>query len=91
MVRQQPKIPMQPESHEKFTCDDHVTSNDENNNLPLYNFPIFMHEIKIYKTPTILSFDFNLLLLILHLTLNIGLYRYICYENHVITSTFQKI
>lgn len=43
-----------------------------------------MHEIKIYKTPTILSFDFNLLLLILHVTLNIGLYRYICYENHVI-------
>lgn len=46
-----------------------------------------MHEIKIYKTHTILSFDFNLLLLILHVTLNIGLYRYICYENHVITST----
>lgn len=50
-----------------------------------------MHEIKIYKTPTKLSFDFNLLLLILQVTLDIGLYGYICYENHVITSTFQKI
>lgn len=91
MVRQQRKIPMQPESHEIFTCDDHVTSNDENTIIYRYIFPIFMHEIKIYKTPTMLSIDFNLLLLILHVTLNIGLYRYICYENHVITSTFQKI
>lgn len=49
-----------------------------------------MHEIKIYKTPTMLSIDFNLLLLILHVTLNIGLYRYICYENHVITSHFPE-
>lgn len=47
-----------------------------------------MYEIKIYKIYIILSFDFNLLLLILYVMLNIGLYRYIYYENYVIISIF---
>lgn len=47
-----------------------------------------MYEIKIYKIFIMLSIDFNLLLLILYVMLNIGLYRYICYENYVIISIF---
>lgn len=49
-----------------------------------------MYEIKIYKIFIILSFDFNLLLLILYVMLNIDLYSLdiICYENYVIVSIF---
>lgn len=47
-----------------------------------------MYEIKIYKIFIMLSIDFNLLLLFLYVMLNIGLYRYICYENYVIISNF---